>query len=945
MTSRSLIVAILVLLGHLQSRSVAFEPVDYLRDVFPILETYCIGCHTVDDAQGGLVLETYAGLTKGGDSGLAVTAGVSGSSRLLLMASGTLEPVMPPDGAQGPNELELATLAAWIDQGAVGPDGEQPIKRRLRIPSIEPSASVPSPITAIALSPDGQLTARATFGRIEVLEMRGGTPGLGTAVPTRGRVEVKDEELGKVNSLVFSGDSRRLLAASGLTGAFGRAAIYDIKTGRLVKEFVGHSDTLYAAEFSPQETIVATAGYDRKILIWDVESGKTVRELVGHNGAIFDLAFSPDGNTLVSACADETVKVWDVRSGQRLDTLSQPEGEVFAVAVTADAKQIVAASADNRLRVWQLVSTDSPKINPLIMTRFLDETPIVNFAISRDNRSLVAIAESGNVKVVRVADWKTVDSLDSLDESGTDLFIAEDGRSVTVSLMNGQWVSRPLPDMEAPDAETAGPSVRPVLMDLGQPTRFNESNWAGARQHGESTARLLDGTANAPLDVPRGVTIEGEIAKAAEVDLYRWRAGKGEVWAIDADAQPGGRLDPVVTVLDSAGRPVVRVRLQAVRDSYFTFRGKDSDQINDFRLFNWQELKLGEFLFAAGEVTRLAMHPRGPDSGFDVYPGEGKRWTYFGTSGTTHALGEPAYIVRPLPAGVEPLANGLPVFELAYENDDDPRRVHGKNSRLLFTAPDDGLYTVAVTDTRGEGGDEYGYVLAIRAAEPGFRPSADTISKPLRPGTGREFRIRVDRIDGYEGPVTFELQGLPDRLVSNFPVTVESGQRYATGTIWADPNEKGWDGKIEPTLTAWALIDGRRVERSAGSPGALTFDSKPAQVVPSITPIGSEFGPHEHWTLQVRRGQTVAARVSVVRQSGFNSEVSFGKERSGKNASQGVYVDNIGLNGLLIVVGASERDFYLTADETAEPGRRSFFLTAGIDGGLSTRPITVEVLP
>ena len=64
-------------------------------------------------------------------------------------------------------------------------------------------------------------------------------------------------------------------------------------------------------------------------------------------------------------------------------------------------------------------------------------------------------------------------------------------------------------------------------------------------------------------------------------------------------------------------------------------------QSNDFRLFGWQEIGLDQYLYSNGEVTKTWMHPRGPDSGFDVYPGTGTRYTYFGTTHTTHALGEP----------------------------------------------------------------------------------------------------------------------------------------------------------------------------------------------------------------------------------------------------------------------------------------------------------------
>ena len=929
MNLRTLPVILAILISGWVSAGNASDDVDYNRDVYPILEKYCIGCHTTDDAQGGFAMDEFSNLMRGGDSGLAVTAGEAASSRMMLMVTGKMDPVMPPDDAEGPNEAELEILSQWIEQGANGPKGDMPLKRVLRTPKIKPAESVPAPITAIAVSGDGKRIARAVFGKIEIA----GNGNSATAI--------EDEDLGKVNSLSFSGDSKRLLVASGLTGAFGRAAIYDATSGELIREFIGHRDTLYAAEFSPDGSTLATAGYDRKITLWNVDTGEVRKELKGHNGAIFDLAFSPDGKILVSACADETAKVWNVRSGARLDTLSQPEGEVFSVAVTSDGKHIVAGSADNRIRIWRLRSLDQPRINPIVATRFVDETPIVRFAISPDNRFLVAIAESGSVKLVRTEDWQPIASLEALPESGTDLFFAQDGSSVHISLMNGEVVTRQLPETKAAQSALATGDVEPVFMDLDQPQIVAEAELRAKTQSQSGDVRTDEGV----IDIGRNVVINGTIDRPDQSDLYRWKAGSGEVWAIDADAIAKSRLDPIVTILDSSGVPVLRVRLQAVRDSYFTFRGKDSNQINDFRVFNWQEMKLSEYLYAAGEVTRLQLHPRGPDSGFDVYPGEGKRWTYFGTSGTTHALGEPAYIVRPLPRGSTPLANGLPVFDVTYENDDDPRRLAGKNSRLLFTAPRDGLYTVRIRDTRGEGGPDYGYQLKVRAADPGFRPTTQAISKPLRPATGREFRVLVDRIDGFEGPVTFEINGLPDRLESNFPVTVESGQRFATAMVWAGPNEPGWDGEIEPTLTAWAMVNGKRVERHVGSIGKLKFQSGAPQVVPVIKPIEREIGPHESWTLQVRRGETVSARVIIDRKDGFNNEVSFGKERSGKNATQGVYVDNIGLNGLLILSGAAEREFFLTADETAALGKRSFFLTANVDGGLTSHPIEVEVLP
>jgi WD40 repeat protein len=907
------------------------ETVGFARDVAPILQKYCAACHTADDENGGLSMDTHAALMRGGESGPAVTQGEPGSSRVLLMASGKLKPAMPPEGEEGPSEDELAVLSAWIEQGAVGKRGDMPLRQELRTPKIPPANDVDIPITSIALSADGKLKAIARFGSVQILRADDSV------------VTTLEDRPGKVNSLQFSKDATKLLVASGVTGAYGLASIHQVETGDLLVEMAGHRDTLYAAVLSPDETRVATAGYDREIVLWDAVTGEPIRKFSGHNGAIFDLAFSPDGVVLASACADETVKIWHVETARRLDTLSQPEGEVLAVEITPDGNFVLAGSADNRLRVWKLKSKERPRINPIVATRFIDESPLVNFKLTPDGKSLVVLSEQGHVKVVRTSDWNQFASLEPLDDLGSDSSISPDGSTVTISLMNGTLVTRKLPHV-SDVTKVATERLRPIYMDLGEPSQGDENTLRQQQQAEPSIASLVGSESDHPIRVDRGADVTGVINEPGQSDRFAWAASAGEVWAIDVDAIDTSPIDPIVTVMDASGDPVLRTRLQAVRDSYFTFRGKDSNQVGDFRLFNWQEMHLSEYLYAAGEVTRLWMHPRGPDSGFNVYPGEGNRWTYFGTSHTTHALGEPAHIVRPLEPGEPPVANGLPVFDVYYENDDDPMRLAGKNCRLLFTAPADGTYIVRVADTTGGGGEAFKYKLAIRAAVPGFKPTVQQAAAALRRGTGREFIVRVDRSDGFDGPVTFDVADFPAGLKSNAPITIQRGQRYAVGSIWADESTPPWEGKVAVELVASAEINGRLVQRRVGKAGEFTLGDPPS-VVPSIQPTDRSVAEGEDWTLQVRRGATVSARVVLRRKEGFKAEVSFGKEDSGRNASQGVYVDNIGLNGLLVLAEMNEREFFLTADPTAVPGRRSFFLKANVDGGVTSHPITVEVLP
>lgn len=100
------------------------KPLDFKRDIQPILRANCFECHAGTTQEGGLNLGMKAKALRGGDSGAVILAGKSQESLLIQLVSGAdKDRVMPPDGKPRLTEEQIGLLRRWIDQGAKWPDG------------------------------------------------------------------------------------------------------------------------------------------------------------------------------------------------------------------------------------------------------------------------------------------------------------------------------------------------------------------------------------------------------------------------------------------------------------------------------------------------------------------------------------------------------------------------------------------------------------------------------------------------------------------------------------------------------------------------------------------------------------------------------------------------------------------------------------------------------
>lgn len=116
----------------------------------------------------------------------------------------------------------------------------------------------------------------------------------------------------------------------------------------------GHSSSLAAIAFSPDGSLVATAGNDNRILIWETATGKLQWVLYGHKAPIAALSFGPLDGLLASGDDEGNLFLWNVVTGRKTRTVvSSEHARITALSVSPDGLWLAIGNA-RKLRLYNL---------------------------------------------------------------------------------------------------------------------------------------------------------------------------------------------------------------------------------------------------------------------------------------------------------------------------------------------------------------------------------------------------------------------------------------------------------------------------------------------------------------------------------------------------------------------------------------------------------------
>jgi WD40 repeat protein len=368
------------LLGCLTLSLSASEP-SYFRDIRPVLQRQCQGCHQPNLKSSNLDLTNHEGLAAGGKHG-------PGLNVIVKYLTGEMKPQMPLGQPPLPAE-QIELVRNWI---AAGAKDDTPADARETVSLDKPMVYTQPPVlTALAFSPDGKTLAVSGNREILIHTIDGSAP------PKRlaGLSE-------RILSLAFSTDGSVLVAGGGTPARFGEIQIWDATNGKLRRSVMLTGDTVFGASLSPDGSRVATGCTDNTVRILDASSGKELYKMGAHENWVLGTVFSVDGKRIVSVGRDRSAKLTDAGSGAFLENVNLLRGELAAIA-RHPSKEIVVIGGEDRVPyVYMLNRPQNMKIaddSTLIRKLERQNGAITSLAWSPDGRRIAVAGAAAEVNV------------------------------------------------------------------------------------------------------------------------------------------------------------------------------------------------------------------------------------------------------------------------------------------------------------------------------------------------------------------------------------------------------------------------------------------------------------------------------------------------------------------------------------------------------------------
>jgi len=330
--------------------------VSYHKDIRPIFQNNCQGCHQPAKAGGGLVMTSFADLFKGGESGtVPIVAGKPAESILFEQILPDKEGVaiMPKD-RKPLTAPEIAKIRTWIEEGA---EDDTPPSSAPTIDSAHPPIYERLPvISSLDVSPDGKYLAVSGYHEVLIHH----ADGSGLVARLVGLAE-------RIESVAFSPDSKLLAVTGGSPGRFGEIQLWNVETKELTLSIPLTFDTIFGVSWSGDGTRIAFGCTDNSLRAIDVKTGQQVLYQGAHSDWVLATMWARDSSHIMSVGRDRSMKLTHVATQRFVDNITSItpgalKGGLMTVDRHPNEDQVVIGGADGIPKLYKIYRTQDRKI-------------------------------------------------------------------------------------------------------------------------------------------------------------------------------------------------------------------------------------------------------------------------------------------------------------------------------------------------------------------------------------------------------------------------------------------------------------------------------------------------------------------------------------------------------------------------------------------------------
>jgi WD40 repeat protein len=219
---------------------------------------------------------------------------------------------------------------------------------------------------AIWSLPDGKLIQELKFPQRPIATLF--APGDEIVVSLAdGPIEVRAIATGSAVRRMDAGTGQDVLAVSADGRLFASSGTEQIRlwnaSGKLLRTFGHEFGSMGSLAFSPDGTLLASAGYDTNVHLWDVSTGVQRASMRDRDLATFAVAFTADGKSLVIGGVNGAIEIVDVQTASVVRRLPAEKYALIGLSLAADGRSAGAVYMDvdgmtrpAPLVVWELAS-------------------------------------------------------------------------------------------------------------------------------------------------------------------------------------------------------------------------------------------------------------------------------------------------------------------------------------------------------------------------------------------------------------------------------------------------------------------------------------------------------------------------------------------------------------------------------------------------------------